>query len=68
MLKSTNRVMPGLVPGIHAMVCFSIEEGAVSVGFLQQQGSVTAWMPGTRPGMTARWRQSKGQEHAGWMV
>jgi hypothetical protein len=46
--------MPGLVPGIHAVVRNTVKRKASTIElFLQQQHSFTAWMPGTRPGMTA---------------
>jgi len=44
--------MPGLVPGTHAVVRFTLEEWEGLCAFLQPTGSFTAWVPATSAGMT----------------
>jgi hypothetical protein len=43
--------MPGLVPGTHAVVRFTLEEWERLCAFLQSPGSFTAWVPATSAGM-----------------
>ena len=47
------RVMPGLVPGIHAMRLRLLLEHAAWRRFLIVLRNVPAWMAGTSPAMTA---------------
>jgi hypothetical protein len=44
--------MPGLVPGIHAVVRYDGRKNVSHRLLLQQQGCGTAWIPATSAGMT----------------
>jgi len=50
--NQTNRVMPGLVPGIHAVVLVMIERKTAAIGFFCKRGRLIAWIPATSAGMT----------------